>query len=457
MGAVCVLDIGKTNVKVALFDAAGAMVGQRSAANRAQPGPPYAHADVAAIWRFFLKALTELNRVQPIAAIVTTTHGATGAFVTADPDAKEGLALPVLDYEDPCVEVIEPRYAALRPPFAATLSPPLAAGLNLGRQIAWQAALFPEAVAGAAGYLAYPQYWAWRLSGATVSEVTSLACHTDLWKPECGRFSTLPAALGLADKFPPLARAFDAIGPLRPALAAATGLDPQTRILAGIHDSNASLVPHLLTRQSPFTLISTGTWVVLMGVGAATAGLDPAADMMANVDATGRPVACAKFMGGREFAVLTEGHATEAGEADVAEVIAAGALALPSFADMGGPFPGRAGAIRGVLPDRPGARAALANLYGALMTDHLLTRLGADRGPLVVEGGFAASPAFAAILAALRPGQAVETAGAAGTADGAALLANWPRPRPLASTPAASWRLDGLPAYRRQWQALTGI
>ena len=40
MGAVCVLDIGKTNVKVVLFDAAGEAIGQRNTANRAQPGPP---------------------------------------------------------------------------------------------------------------------------------------------------------------------------------------------------------------------------------------------------------------------------------------------------------------------------------------------------------------------------------------------------------------------------------
>ena len=39
--AVAVLDIGKTNVKVVCFDDAGAILFERSGANRPVPGPPY--------------------------------------------------------------------------------------------------------------------------------------------------------------------------------------------------------------------------------------------------------------------------------------------------------------------------------------------------------------------------------------------------------------------------------
>ena len=113
------------------------------------------------------------------------------------------------------------------------------------------------------------------------------------------------------------------------------GSRPTYRIVCGAHDSNASLVPHLVSRREPFTVISTGTWVIIMAVGG-KGRLDPKADMLANVDVRGEPVPTARFMGGREFAVLAGETPAEAGEADVAGVIASGALAFrpsPTRAD----------------------------------------------------------------------------------------------------------------------------
>ena len=72
-------------------------------------------------------------------------------------------------------------------------------------------------------------------------------------------------------------------------------------IICGAHNSNASLLPRIsCRRREPFTVISTGTWVIIMAVGG-TARLDPEADMLANVDVHGRTVPTARFMGGREY------------------------------------------------------------------------------------------------------------------------------------------------------------
>jgi sugar (pentulose or hexulose) kinase len=176
------------------------------------------------------------------------------------------------------------------------------------------------------------------------------------------------------------------------------------------------------------------------------------------VAANGEPIACAKFMGGREFAVLTEGGPQTADHDDLASVIASGAMALPSFVPEGGPFPHRRGSIDGTLPDRPSARAALATLYTALMTDHFLTQLGADQGDLIVEGGFTRNPAFAATLAALRPRQKVYRAvTAAGTAQGAALLATWPKPPADLWQPIAAPALSGIQDYATRWRQQLGF
>jgi L-fuculokinase len=361
--------------------------------------------------------------------------------------------LPVMDYEFAGVEEIEPFYAPLRPPFSQTFSPALPVGLNLARQLAWQQRRFAEGFARAKYLLAYPQYWAWRLSAVTAAEVTSLGAHSDLWAPLQGQFSSVVSALDLRRLMPPLRPAYQRLASIKPDIAAAAGLGRDVGVFCGVHDSNASLLPHLSSRRAPFTIISTGTWVILLAPGLSVTGLDPADDTLANVDVEGRPVATARFMGGREYAAIA-GAPGNPDPASLARVIAAGALALPCFAGQGGggPFASRQGEIRGetASADRP----ALATLYVALMSDLMLTRLGVTAGDLIVEGSFAANPAFAALLAAFRPSQQVFAGSdAAGTARGAALLAKWPprnfQPPPLIAAPPCA--IEGLHAYRSAW------
>jgi sugar (pentulose or hexulose) kinase len=129
-------------------------------------------------------------------------------------------------------------------------------------------------------------------------------------------------------------------------------------------------------------------------------------------------------------------------------------MALPCFAGQGGggPFASRQGEIRGETTFAD--RLALATLYVALMSDLMLTRLGVTAGDLVVEGSLAANPAYAALLAAFRPSQQVFAGSdAAGTARGAALLAQWPprnfQPPPLIAAPPCA--VEGLHAYRDAW------
>jgi hypothetical protein len=88
------------------------------------------------------------------------------------------------------------------------------------------------------------------------------------------------------------------------------------------------------------------------------------------------------------------------------------------------------------------------------MSDLMLTRLGATFGDLIVEGSLAANIPFCGLLAAFRPSQQVyRGADAAGTARGAALLAQWP-PRDFQAPPliaAPPCDVDGLRSYRNAW------
>jgi sugar (pentulose or hexulose) kinase len=447
---VAVFDVGKTNMKVVAFDAAGKVVVERSAPN-APVAPdakwPYLKLDTEGAWTFLIDALKELGAHFSIEAISPAAHGAAGVLVT-----DEGEALPAMDYEFPGCDDVAAEYEKIRPPFDETFSPNLTRGLNLGKQVFYLQRRYPAEFAAARAFLGYPQYWSWRLSGVAATEFTAMGAHTDLWRPYQGRSSSMVDKLGWRRLFPAMRNAWDTLGTLKPEVARATGLPPDVRVVCGAHDSNASLVPHLVSRNEPFTVISTGTWVIIMAIGG-RAKLDPKADMLANVDVCGKPTPTARFMGGREYAVLAGDAPADADEADVAGVIASGALALPAFSDQGGPFASRKGVVEGPAPTTPKARAALATVYSALMTAHMLRRLEA-LGDLIVEGGFARSPAFGAVLARLMGGRRVLIAPtSAGAAAGAAMLAHWDEPHPpprLESAP--HWGLPGLEAYRERWE-----
>ncbi|HTM76605.1 MAG TPA: FGGY family carbohydrate kinase, partial [Devosia sp.] len=393
---IAVIDIGKTNAKVVLIDAeTGGQLAVRSTPNTVLRDGLYPHADVERLAGFILASLRELHAAHGVEGISITTHGATAALM-----AGERLALPVLDYEHGGPEDTSAAFGALRPDFSESLSPRLPNGLNLGAQIFWQSQAYAERFAEVTAILPYPQYWAWRLTGVMASEVTSLGCHTDLWAPKRGQFSGMVAERSWAGLFPAVRPANSVLGPILPDIAAATGLPADTPVTCGIHDSNASLLPHLGGHETPFTILSTGTWVIAMTVGGDTARLDPARDSLANVDAFGRAVPTARFMGGREFDMLAPGAETPS-DADIARVINQDVQALPSFMAGVGPFPGAVGRwTKGPEQLSAGERTAAVSLYLALVTQACLGLAGVGR-QIIIEGPLARNEVFGQALAAL--------------------------------------------------------
>jgi L-fuculokinase len=447
---VAVLDIGKTNAKVVVADPrSGEQIWSRAHPNCPLAGTPYLAIDAEAIETFVLCALRDAPRRAEIGVIVPVAHGACGALVTAD-----GLALPVMDYEEPVLEEVAEAYRALRDPFADTGSAFLPFGLNLGRQLHFLETRFVAPYKAARHFLLWPQYWAWRLSGVLASEVTALGCHTDLWRPLSGSFSALAEGRGWARLLPPLKPAGAVIGPVTVAVTARTGLDPATAVLVGIHDSNASFLRHRLTRgpDEPFVVISSGTWTVILAVGGRAEPRNEARDCLVNVDAFGEPLPTARFMGGREYAVIAGDDAPTPTFENLEAVLFAGAVAWPGFAAAGGPFQGRIGRVEGADGLKAADRAALAVLYCALVADVSLDLLDA-RGSIVIEGPFADNPLFGSLLAAFRPGQPVSLShDRAGTVGGALALGapdHAALPRLTPCSPFQSPRLD---AYRHAWR-----
>ena len=439
---VAVIDVGKTNVKLAvveLTECAETVI--RTRPNRVLPAPPWPHFDIEGIWDFLLDALAVCRDVRAIDAVSVTAHG--GAVVLVD--AAGSLAAPVLDYEHPIPDEAAAAYDQLRPDFAETASPRLAGGLNIGAQLHWQFSVDAGLRARTASIVTYPQYWGFRLTGELATDVTSLGCHTDLWEPYSGRLSKLADRLGVRGKMAPPRPPQAVLGHLRPEVRRRTGLGPDIPVHCGIHDSNASLLPHVLARKPPFTVVSTGTWFVVMAVGGSRAQLDPERDTLVNVNALGQPVPSARFMGGREFELIAGAAPPAASPEEAAEALARPFMLLPAVVTETGPFRGRAGGWAGAEPDADGRRTAAASFYLALMTMRCLDLVG-HAGDVIVEGPLARNRLFLDMLAAAGPARVLVATGVTGTSVGAALLA-----APKLAPPPRE-RLHPPPAQRRAFR-----
>src|SRR5690348_8715542 len=79
---IAVIDIGKTNAKLALVDLAEFReIAVRRTPNRPKPGPPYPHHDHEHLKAFILESLAAFNRDFAIDALSVTAHGATVALL----------------------------------------------------------------------------------------------------------------------------------------------------------------------------------------------------------------------------------------------------------------------------------------------------------------------------------------------------------------------------------------
>jgi sugar (pentulose or hexulose) kinase len=161
---------------------------------------------------------------------------------------------------------------------------------------------------------------------------------------------------------------------------------------------------------------------VIFAVGGDLDHLDASRDTLANVDALGRAVPSARFMGGREFEMLTRGQGAATPEA-IDRVVEQRILLTPSVVPGCGPYPDAVhrivNAANGLNPDEV---CVAASLYSALMTKACLD-LTCAAGPVIVEGPFARNSLYTEALSKAIGRQVVSVTSSTGTSVGAALLA----------------------------------
>ena len=452
-----VLDIGKTHIKL-LFLSDNTELASFSCKNSPITGM-YSQCDVTAIWSWLTETFRSCNLTSSVEALIITTHGAAAALINdANLSEPTGLVLPILDYEDEKVESCESDYCDIRPSFSETFSPSLQAGLNLGKQLFWLQKNYPEEFSSATAILMYPQYWAWRLCGEKATELTSLGCHTDLWMPVLKQYSRLVTQQNWQHLFPPVKNAWDCLGTVRAAVCKETGLSLSCKVFTGVHDSNASLLRYLkLNKNKALSVISSGTWTILMQVNGRLDSLADHKDTLSNVDVYGNPVACARFMGGREYericTALGGNIVMSPSTQDIQIAIDNDWMVTPDYSHGNGPFGGKT--PRQHCPDKPLSPQAIATLYCALMIDRRLDDLNAQ-GDIYIEGAFLKNKRLCELLAQLRPRQIVWlSADDTGTVLGASALTEFEQydGNNVAVEHCAPSHFDKIEKYKAQWLA----
>ena len=172
---IAVVDAGYTNTKIALFTADGQLLEEHKTASHHLEGPPYRHIDPEPLMALCREALPALDRILPVDAIVPCAHGAAMGLLDQDGN----LALPVMDYTSQPPAGIVADYTKIAPKFEETFCMQLPMALTHALQLYWQSRAFPDDFARVRTVMPWIQYIGFRLSGESVTEISSMSCQTD--------------------------------------------------------------------------------------------------------------------------------------------------------------------------------------------------------------------------------------------------------------------------------------
>lgn len=292
---IAVIDVGKTNKKLFLFDEDYNIVFEQSAQffeTVDEDGDPCENVESLRLSVFDSLRSVFGKKEFDLKAVNFSAYGA--SFVYLD---KEGRSLtPLYNYLKTFPENLHKqfyvRYGGKEALSLATASPVLGS-LNSGLQLYRLKYERPQVYAQLNCALHLPQYLSFLLSGKTGTDMTSIGCHTMLWDFQKGDYHGWVYAEGLHQKFAPIVPSEETANAVFPGSNYKVGI--------GLHDSSAALIPYLVNFSEPFILISTGTWCISLNPFNNTplTAEELAKDCLCYLQYNGKPVKASRLFAGR--------------------------------------------------------------------------------------------------------------------------------------------------------------
>lgn len=269
-----ILDIGKTNKKLLVFDEQFNIIHQETTQfKEIEDDDGFVCDDLDKLNSWLVSRLKSLvnsqfkvqnsnaqsvqslrSKIQSQFRVNFSAYGASWVHL----DEKGKPLTPIYNYLKPFPKELEDQFDeqyGLKKVAEETGSP-YSGMLNSGLQLYWLKHTKPDVFKQIKHSLHLPQYLSYLVTGKMVSEYTSIGCHTMLWDIEKQDYHSWVYAEGL-DKIQ---------APIVKENSTETIIYGNTEIVVGpgVHDSSASLIPYYKKSKEPFMLISTGTWCVAM-------------------------------------------------------------------------------------------------------------------------------------------------------------------------------------------------
>lgn len=253
---IAIFDIGKTNKKLFLFDEQYRIVLEKTKQMEEivdEDGDPC--EDIVALTEWVQASIDDVmnSGESTVVAMNFSAYGA--SFVHIGDDGK--LAAPLYNYLKPFPESLRHSFYEQygdEISFSIDTASPVLGNLNSGLQLYYLKYLKPAVFKKIYCSLHLPQYISWLVSGRAYSDITSIGCHTGLWRFRQNHYHEWIYKEKIDGKLAPLFpsdRLIQTNWKGKPLLCG-----------AGLHDSSAALIPYSSMYDEPFVLLSTGTWCI---------------------------------------------------------------------------------------------------------------------------------------------------------------------------------------------------
>ncbi|HEY6955320.1 MAG TPA: FGGY family carbohydrate kinase [Flavisolibacter sp.] len=254
--AIAVIDVGKTNKKMFLFDQDYNIVYERSARfleTTDEDGDPCENLESLRLSVFdSLRSLFNKKDFD-VKAINFSAYGA--SFVNIDEDGNP--VTPLYNYLKPYPEDLKKQFYSKyggEEAFSLSSASPVLGSLNSGMQLYRLKYEKPEVFDRIKYSLHLPQYLSYLISCNPCSDITSIGCHTNLWDFQRNDYQDWVYAEGVDQKLAPICSYDQTTKAVFPGNNYLVG--------TGLHDSSAALIPYMVNFHEPFVLLSTGTWCI---------------------------------------------------------------------------------------------------------------------------------------------------------------------------------------------------
>lgn len=292
---IAVIDVGKTNKKLLLFNRQYEMVyewTEKIPETIDEDGFPCEDVQHLRKIVFSLidKAVGDDRFV--IGGLHFTSYGASFVYL----DDKGEILTPLYNYLKPFPATLQDWfYDTYGDPheMARATASPILGSLNSGLQVLRIKKEKPAVWSNLKYALHLPQYLGYLFHHKGFSDITSIGCHTQLWSFDEQRYHQWVIDEQLDEKF----------GPIKPCdhieMISLKGNTIPCGI--GLHDSSSALIPYLRSFSDPFVLISTGTWSICMNPFDHTplTQAELASDCLCYIQYNGQPVKASRLFMGR--------------------------------------------------------------------------------------------------------------------------------------------------------------